>query len=243
MSVFLSPPPDIHQPVVIESDGGGLVHEFEAALNRYNVEGRRVEIRGNCNSACTLALGVNNVCVGKGAVVRFHHAFDAYSHTPRYDTTGEMLSRIPFKIAQTVRPHIRVDYNPSATLTYSQLVGLGVPDCDATAAVATASVQPAPAAVSPAAPIAPARKIMTEAEARAFFTAMMGKLPPPVDVAPASPPKPALVIRPPGALVGAQVRPTGLAVRTAVRVATLSQAFLEGFARGLHMPRRHNLGP
>lgn len=145
MQPFLYPPPDIKQPVVISEDGGGLVHEYQQAAFRYNVEKRRVEIRGSCRSACTLALGVQNVCVGKGAIVKWHHAFNQYNRNDiRYETTNEMLSQIPFKIAQTVRPYISIEYNQNATLTYAQLLQLGVPDCDGYNQTVTASVTPLP---------------------------------------------------------------------------------------------------
>ena len=68
---FLTPPPDIRQPVIVERDSGGLVSSYQKAVIQYNLENRRVEIRGSCNSACTLALGVKNVCVGKGAIIRW----------------------------------------------------------------------------------------------------------------------------------------------------------------------------
>lgn len=144
MGIFLTPPPDVRQPVVIYQDGGGLVRQYQEAAFRYNAENRRVEIRGSCRSSCTLALSVKNVCVGKGAEVKWHHAFNADDHTPRYDVTREMLSQIPFKIAQTVQPYISINYNPQATLNYSQLLQLGIPDCDGYNPTVQASVTPLP---------------------------------------------------------------------------------------------------
>jgi hypothetical protein len=127
---FLATPPEIHQPVIIQEDRGGLVDLYERTVIRYNLENRRVEIRGSCHSACTLALGVKNVCVGKGAKIRWHHAYNSFTGETRADVTRRMLSEIPFKIAQTVEPYISVSYNDKATLNYTQLVQLGVPDCD-----------------------------------------------------------------------------------------------------------------
>ena len=141
---FLTPPPDIRQPVIIEQDRGGLVAVYQKAVMQYNSENRRVEIRGSCNSACTLALGVKNVCVGKGAIIRWHHAYDSSTGIRRSDITREMLSQIPFKVAQRVGPYISVDYNEHTTLNYAQLLQLGIADCDGYNPTVQVSVTPLP---------------------------------------------------------------------------------------------------
>jgi hypothetical protein len=143
---FLTPPPDIRQPVIVERDSGGLVSSYQKAVIQYNLENRRVEIRGSCNSACTLALGVKNVCVGKDAIIRWHHAYDQSTGIRRADITREMLSQIPFTVAQRVGPYISVDYNDHTTLNYAQLLQLGIADCDGYNPTVQASVTtPAPA--------------------------------------------------------------------------------------------------
>jgi len=152
MGQFLYPPPDIRQPVVIVSDGGGLVDQYERAAWRYRLEKRRVEIRGSCRSACTLALSVPNVCVGKNAVVKWHHAYSVDDHTPRYDVTNAMLSQLPIRIQYQLRGKITVDYNPNAILNYHQLIALGIQDCDATSTSVVASVTTAPPQVAATAP-------------------------------------------------------------------------------------------
>ncbi len=141
---FLTPPPDIRQPVIIEQDRGGLVAVYQKAVMQYNSENRRVEIRGACNSACTLALGVKNVCVGKDAIIRWHHAYDQSTGISRSDVTREMLSQIPFKVAQRVGPYITVNYNEHTTLNYAQLLQLGIADCDGYNPTVQASVTPLP---------------------------------------------------------------------------------------------------
>jgi len=148
MGQFLYPPPDVRQPVVIVNDGGGLVDQYERAAWRYRLERRRVEIRGSCRSACTLALSVPNVCVGRGAVVKWHHAYNVDTHEPRYDITKSMLAQLPMRIQYQVGSKITIDYNPNATLTYTQLVALGVADCDAPSPTVVASVTTAPTQAS-----------------------------------------------------------------------------------------------
>ncbi len=127
---FLSPPPDIKQPVVIREDGGGLVDKYIAQAHQYALEKRRVEIRGSCRSACTLALSVPSVCVAPGAVVKMHQAYELYSGKERPDITNKMLNELPMSIRQRLDGHISRDYSVEATLTYGELRNLGVPDCD-----------------------------------------------------------------------------------------------------------------
>lgn len=137
MGAFLNPPPLIHQPVVITNDGGGLVTDYEKAVFQYKLEGRRVEIRGSCRSACTLALAVPKVCVGRGAIVKWHQAYEVKTHIPRYDVTRRMVADLPPRVKERVENNIQVNYNSSATLTYKQLVELGVKDCDSNSTVAS----------------------------------------------------------------------------------------------------------
>lgn len=145
---FLYPPSNVNQPVVIVDDGGGTVYDFEVQAAKYNAENRRIEIRGSCRSSCTLALSVKNVCVGKGAILKWHHAFNLKDRSPRPDVTNEMLSQIPRNVRYAVEGHITVDYNPQATLTYRQLIDLGVPDCDAPTQIVRAAPSQVNAGVS-----------------------------------------------------------------------------------------------
>ena len=137
MTGFLCAPPDISQPVVITNDGGGVVENYAKIAIEYGLEKRRVEIRGSCRSACSLALGIPTVCVGPGAEVKFHHAYEAHSQKLRTDITDKMLKAIPPRVANQVRPYITVEYNKAATLDYNQLVVLGIKPCDAPTKVAS----------------------------------------------------------------------------------------------------------
>jgi hypothetical protein len=129
MGAFLSPPPEV-AAIVIRNDSGGVVESYKNAARRYAREHRRIEIRGSCRSACTLALAVPTTCVGPGAVLKWHHAYNPATGAVVLSVTKEMLSMTPVKIRQAVAPYIDVDYTDGATLNYSQLVSLGVPDCD-----------------------------------------------------------------------------------------------------------------
>lgn len=143
-SPFLYPPPDIKQPVIIRNDSGGEVVEYGWALSKYNQQQRRVEIRGSCRSACLLALGVKNVCVAPGAVVKAHHAYEKSTGYIREDVTNLMLSYLPSKIRAHLNGKIQKNYTPESTLSYEQLVKLGVPSCDNYKTVTASDRPPAP---------------------------------------------------------------------------------------------------
>lgn len=136
MSQFLSPPPN-HAPVAIYNDGGGLVENYIQQAYKYRLEGRAVQIRGSCRSACLMALSVPKVCVSPGAVVKAHHAYEQNTGKVREDYTSRMLSELPSSIRNKLNGKITVAYNPEATLDYAELRKLGVSDCGNTKVTAS----------------------------------------------------------------------------------------------------------
>lgn len=125
---FTTPPPNM-EPVAIYDDGGGLVDKYREAAYQYRLEGRQVKILGSCRSACILALSVPNVCVGPEAVVMAHHAYGLYSGKIKPETTKAILDELPDNISQVIGPNIQKEYTRGATLTYEELLALGVPSC------------------------------------------------------------------------------------------------------------------
>lgn len=59
-------------PHVVTHDAGGMLVVREATIARFRAEGRPVEINGRCSSACTLFLGVDDVCIYPGSMMDFH---------------------------------------------------------------------------------------------------------------------------------------------------------------------------
>ena len=55
---------------------GGYVPEFVAIVRRYNASGEPFRIEGTCKSACTIFLGIRNVCVERSATLMFHAGHD-----------------------------------------------------------------------------------------------------------------------------------------------------------------------
>jgi hypothetical protein len=142
MGEFLHSPPNM-QPVAIYNDGGGLVTAYEEAAFRYAREGREVQIRGQCRSACILALSVPKVCVVPGAVVKAHNAYEQFGGTRRPDITQAMLSKLPSKIQMRLNGKVRDAYWAGSILDYNELMALGIRRCGSSAPVAKKPKAPA----------------------------------------------------------------------------------------------------
>ena len=75
-------PPSNNAAIEIHDDRGGYVDEYESAVWHYNIEGRKVKILGMCRSACLLALGAKNVCVGDRKSTRLNSSHVSESRMP-----------------------------------------------------------------------------------------------------------------------------------------------------------------
>ena len=53
---------------------GGDTNKFAAMVDQANASGELFRIQGHCQSACTMFLGVRNVCVERSASLLFHAA-------------------------------------------------------------------------------------------------------------------------------------------------------------------------
>jgi hypothetical protein len=55
---------------------GGQFAQFDPIVNRHNQTGELFRIEGHCQSACTLFLGIRNVCIDRNANLLFHAGHD-----------------------------------------------------------------------------------------------------------------------------------------------------------------------
>ncbi len=55
---------------------GGWFDRFDPIVRQYNQSGELFRIEGHCQSACTLFLGIRNVCVDRNATLLFHAGHD-----------------------------------------------------------------------------------------------------------------------------------------------------------------------
>ena len=53
---------------------GGDTNKFAAIVSQANASGELFRIQGHCQSACTMFLGISNVCVERSATLLFHAA-------------------------------------------------------------------------------------------------------------------------------------------------------------------------
>jgi hypothetical protein len=80
-------------PLIIQYDGGGFVGE--RAREILNLTDTEVRILGLCASACTMYLGLPNVCVSPNARLVFHGPSDYGKPltTERFDHWSEVMAR------------------------------------------------------------------------------------------------------------------------------------------------------
>jgi hypothetical protein len=55
---------------------GGYLPDFVKIVRQYNASGEAFRIQGACKSACTMFLGIRNLCVERDAKLMFHAGHD-----------------------------------------------------------------------------------------------------------------------------------------------------------------------
>jgi hypothetical protein len=70
---------------------GGQFSRFDPVISQYNQSGELFRIEGHCQSACTLFLGIRNVCVERSATLLFHAGHDRNKNITA-SSTQHMLS-------------------------------------------------------------------------------------------------------------------------------------------------------
>jgi hypothetical protein len=55
---------------------GGRFARFDPVVSQHNQSGELFRIEGHCQSACTLFLGIRNVCIDRNATLLFHAGHD-----------------------------------------------------------------------------------------------------------------------------------------------------------------------
>jgi hypothetical protein len=70
----------------VDRSEGGYVPDFVAIVREFNASGEPLRIEGVCKSACTLFLGIRNVCVERSATLMFHAGHDIAENVTGPDT-------------------------------------------------------------------------------------------------------------------------------------------------------------
>jgi hypothetical protein len=152
--------------VIVTKDVGGYVTDYQNQTALYRASQREVRLH-ECRSACTLALSLPNVCVYPDSILKFHLAYDPRDHQPNASVSQELFDSYP----ATVRARLGTLTRDYKILRGSELISLGIRDCNAPrtieprepkpseptllAAAAAARKQPvaAPPASSPETPV------------------------------------------------------------------------------------------
>jgi hypothetical protein len=71
---------------------GGPSSRFDPIVDQYNRSGELFRIEGRCQSACTLFLGIKNVCIEPSATLLFHAGHDMARTKILAWATDHMLS-------------------------------------------------------------------------------------------------------------------------------------------------------
>ena len=119
----MQPPPNM-SPVVVVKDFGGYVNEYAAQTEIYRRTNREVRIH-ECHSACTMALGLPNVCVYPNSVFKFHQAYDPRDHVTNWEVSGELFATYPV----AVRERLGTLTKAFTILRGEELIQLGVRQC------------------------------------------------------------------------------------------------------------------
>jgi len=142
---YLHPPPgDV--PVIVTKDVGGYVNEYAEMTRLYAETGREVRLH-ECRSACTLALSLPNVCVYPDSLLKFHKAYNPLTKVANDEVSDQLMASYPAAVRERLGDLTR-DYK---VLTGSELIRLGIRDCNRPSgpAYAVARAKPKPAAPEP----------------------------------------------------------------------------------------------
>ena len=118
--------------VQVGDDYGGSIAAYMARVDALNASHRRVEISGDCRSACTLYLGADNLCVSQTAILRFHRPSrprQPLTDSQFDDFSRRMASYYPDPIRNWFLNSARHETRGTVALSGAVLIQLGVPEC------------------------------------------------------------------------------------------------------------------
>jgi hypothetical protein len=87
---------------------GGMFDRFDPIVSKHNQSGELFRIEGHCQSACTLFLGIKNVCIDPDASLLFHAGHDRNRNITA-SSTAHMLSAYNPKLRNYVTTNHYMD--------------------------------------------------------------------------------------------------------------------------------------
>lgn len=120
--------------LVVVRDNGGLLEERMRHLSALRRSGQRVEIRGQCVSACTLYLGLPRTCVSPDTVMGFHGPQSELYGIALPPAEFEYWSRVmadhyPAPLRRWFLAEGRHEIMGVHRIRGRELIRLGVPEC------------------------------------------------------------------------------------------------------------------
>lgn len=127
--------PAIARPPLYPFDGGGKTYKYAQWVNDMNWRGEMVEIKGECDSACTMFLGADKVCIWPLALLGFHEVRDTgldgdYQNGHRSEEgTRDIEKYYPYPIYLWVKKHNATSSGKVTYMTGYEAIKLGMPNC------------------------------------------------------------------------------------------------------------------
>ncbi len=118
--------------LVVTNDRGGSLGERADLIRQLRSSGQRVELRGTCLSACTMYLGLTNICISASAQFGFHGPTRDGHRLPaaEFDLWSQVMARnyapeLQRWYLHTARHRISGYYRKSG----AELIRMGYPEC------------------------------------------------------------------------------------------------------------------
>jgi hypothetical protein len=157
--------------VIVTKDVGGFVTDYENQTAIYRASEREVRLH-ECRSACTLALSLPNVCVYPDSILKFHLAYDPRNHQPNADVSQQMFNSYP----AAVRARLGTLTREYKVLRGSELISLGIRDCNAPKTIEPRPVEPQILVASAASRKPPQASQEQTGQAKPLLAGLMDKM-------------------------------------------------------------------
>ena len=157
--------------VIVTKDVGGFVTDYENQTAIYRASQREVRLH-ECRSACTLALSLPNVCVYPDSILKFHLAYDPRNHQPNADVSRQMFDSYP----AAVRARLGTLTREYKVLRGSELIRLGIRDCNAPKTIEPKPAEPRILVASAASRKQPAAGQEQTSQAKPLLAGLMDKM-------------------------------------------------------------------
>ena len=134
LACTIAAPVSAQSAMIVNNDLGGSVEERLTMIAALRNEGRRIEIRGQCASACTMYLGLPNTCVSRSSRLGFHGPQSQYYGISLPSDQFEYWSRVmasnyPAPIAQWFMSQARETTMGLITISGAQAIKMGAHAC------------------------------------------------------------------------------------------------------------------